>query len=52
LPAIVATLADPLACIIHAFHGTSLDGKDLLIIGDGPMAAIAAVYAPASRPLG
>ena len=45
LPAIVATLADPLACIIHAFHGTSLDGKDLLIIGDGPMAAIAAVYA-------
>ena len=44
-PLRVATLADPLACIIHAFHGLSLDGKDLLIIGDGPMAAIAAVYA-------
>jgi threonine dehydrogenase-like Zn-dependent dehydrogenase len=41
----VATLADPLACIIHAFRGMSLDGKNLLIIGDGPMAAIAAVYA-------
>lgn len=45
LPITVATLADPLACIVHALHGRSLDGKDLLIIGDGPMAAIAAVYA-------
>lgn len=45
LPVTVATLADPLACVLHAFHGMSLDGKDLLIIGDGPMAAIAAVYA-------
>ena len=35
----------PLACIIHAFHGMSLDGKDLPIIGEGPMAAIGAVYA-------
>jgi threonine dehydrogenase-like Zn-dependent dehydrogenase len=45
LPATVATLADPLACIIHAFHGLPLNGKGLLIIGDGPLAAIAAVYA-------
>ncbi|MCW2936384.1 MAG: hypothetical protein JWM19_7346 [Actinomycetia bacterium] len=45
LPATVATLADPLACIIHAFHGLPLNGKCLLIIGDGPLAAIAAVYA-------
>jgi L-iditol 2-dehydrogenase len=51
LPVVVATLADPLACAVHAFHGMSLDGKDLLIIGDGPMAAIAAVYA-ASAPRG
>lgn len=45
LPVTVATLADPLACIVHAFHGMSLHGKDLLIIGDGPMAVIGAVYA-------
>jgi len=45
LPVTVATLADPLACIIHAFHGISLDGTDLLIIGDGPLAAVAAVHA-------
>jgi L-idonate 5-dehydrogenase len=45
LPITVATLADPLACVIHAFRGMSLDGKDLLIIGDGAVAAIAAVYA-------
>ncbi len=45
LPVTVATLADPLACVVHALHGMSLDGKDLLVIGDGPLAAIAAVYA-------
>lgn len=45
LPVTVATLTDPLACVVHAFHGMGLDGKDLLIIGDGPMAAVAAVYA-------
>jgi threonine dehydrogenase-like Zn-dependent dehydrogenase len=39
-----ATLADPLAYIVHAFHATNLDGMDLPIIGDGPMAAIASVY--------
>jgi threonine dehydrogenase-like Zn-dependent dehydrogenase len=44
LPVAVATLADPLACIVHAFHGMSLGGKAVLIIGGGPMAAIAAVY--------
>jgi len=39
-----ATLADPLAYIVHAFHATNQDGMDLPIIGDGPMAAIASVY--------
>lgn len=45
LPIPVATLADPLACIVHALDGMSLDGKTVLIIGDGSMGAIAAVYA-------
>lgn len=45
LPATVATLADPLACILHALHATPAKGTNVLIIGDGPMAALAAIYA-------
>ena len=41
----MATLADPLASIVHALYGMTLDGKTVLIIGDGPMVAIAAVCA-------
>lgn len=44
LPITVATLADPLACVLHALNGMSFDGANVLIIGDGPMAALAAVY--------
>lgn len=40
----IATLADPLACVLHALHGIRLDGLDVLVIGDGPMAALAAVH--------
>jgi threonine dehydrogenase-like Zn-dependent dehydrogenase len=45
LPVTVATLADPLACILHALHEVTVAGAKVLIIGDGPMAALAAVYA-------
>ncbi|WP_327110498.1 zinc-binding dehydrogenase [Nocardia sp. NBC_01730] len=38
----MATLADPLACVLHALRPVNLDGE-VLIIGDGPMAALAAV---------
>jgi len=44
LSATAATLADPLACVLHALHGTSVEDTNVLIIGDGPMAAIAATY--------
>lgn len=40
----IAALADPLACVLHALHEVHLDGLDVLIIGDGPMAALAAVH--------
>lgn len=42
LPVPVAALADPLACILHALRDIPVDGTDALIIGDGPMAALAA----------
>jgi len=42
--AILATLADPLACVLHAVHGIDLVDANVLVIGDGPMAAIAAVH--------
>jgi threonine dehydrogenase-like Zn-dependent dehydrogenase len=45
LSATVATLADPLACLMHALRGTGISDADVLVIGDGPMAAIACVYA-------
>lgn len=44
LPVTVATLTDPLACVLHALHGTIVEGTNVLIIGDGPMAALAAIY--------
>jgi L-idonate 5-dehydrogenase len=45
LAAPIATLADPLACVRHALHNLSLADEEVLIIGDGPMAALAAVHA-------
>jgi threonine dehydrogenase-like Zn-dependent dehydrogenase len=45
LPLTMATLADPLACVLHALHDTAIDGANVLIIGDGSMAALAAIYA-------
>jgi threonine dehydrogenase-like Zn-dependent dehydrogenase len=45
IPAALATLADPLACILHALHRVPVIGQDVLVIGDGPMAALTAVYA-------
>ncbi len=45
LPATMATMADPLACVLHALHGVSVNGANVLIIGDGPMAALAAIRA-------
>jgi L-iditol 2-dehydrogenase len=45
LSTVMATLADPLACVLHALHGVELAGADVLVIGDGPMAALAAVHA-------
>jgi threonine dehydrogenase-like Zn-dependent dehydrogenase len=49
LPLPLATLADPLACIVHALYGIDLNHATLLVVGDGPMAALAAIY---SRRLG
>jgi len=45
LPPVIATLADPLACLIHALYRVPVEGANVLIIGDGPLAAIAAVLA-------
>lgn len=45
LPVPVATLADPLACLLHAVAGIELRDSRVLVIGDGPMAALAATYA-------
>lgn len=44
LPVTVATLADPLACVLHALRGVRLDRGEVLVVGDGPMAALVAVY--------
>ncbi|MBR7827801.1 alcohol dehydrogenase catalytic domain-containing protein [Actinospica sp. MGRD01-02] len=41
----VATLADPLACILHALHGLPVSAANVLVIGDGPMAALSATVA-------
>lgn len=41
----LATLTDPLACVVHATRSMVMDGLDVLVIGDGPMAALAAVRA-------
>ncbi|MER7273492.1 alcohol dehydrogenase catalytic domain-containing protein [Dactylosporangium sp. NPDC000244] len=45
LPVTVATLADPLACVLHALHDIAIEGVNVLIIGDGPLAALAAIHA-------
>jgi threonine dehydrogenase-like Zn-dependent dehydrogenase len=45
LPVPVATLTDPLACVLHALAGIELRDARVLVIGDGPMAALAATYA-------
>ncbi|NUR03775.1 MAG: alcohol dehydrogenase catalytic domain-containing protein [Streptomyces sp.] len=45
VPTPVATLADPLACILHALHGLPVRDANVLVIGDGPMAALAAASA-------
>ncbi len=44
LPIALATLADPLACVLHAARGLNIEDANILIIGDGPMAALAAIY--------
>lgn len=44
LPITVATLADPLACVLHALYDVVVEDVNVLIIGDGPMAALAAVH--------
>ncbi len=41
----LATLTDPLACVVHATRSIEMAGLDVLVIGDGPMAALAAVRA-------
>lgn len=45
LPTPVAALADPLACILHAFHDLPVRDANVLVIGDGSMAALAATHA-------
>jgi threonine dehydrogenase-like Zn-dependent dehydrogenase len=45
LPVSVACLADPLACILHALREAPVSHADVLIIGDGAMAALAAIEA-------
>lgn len=45
VPSTVGTLADPLACVVHAVHDIILDSAEVLVIGDGPMAALAALHA-------
>jgi L-iditol 2-dehydrogenase len=44
LPVALATLADPLACVLHAGRGLDIEGANILIVGDGPLAALAAIY--------
>lgn len=44
----VATLADPLACVLHALADIELRDTRVLVIGDGPMAALTATYARAT----
>lgn len=44
MSAALATLADPLACVLHALR-TVDSGSRVLILGDGAMAALAAVRA-------
>jgi len=41
----VATLADPLACVHHALRGHDLGGTDVLVVGDGALAALAGIAA-------
>jgi threonine dehydrogenase-like Zn-dependent dehydrogenase len=43
LPVPVATLADPLACILHALREIPVADTSVLVIGDGPMAALGAI---------
>jgi threonine dehydrogenase-like Zn-dependent dehydrogenase len=45
LPVGLATLADPLACVLHALDRVRLEAMSVLVIGDGPMAALAAIQA-------
>lgn len=45
LPVLLATLADPLACVLHALADVQLQGAQVLVIGDGPLGALAALYA-------
>ena len=49
VPTPVATLADPLACILHALRSLTMRGANVLVIGDGPMAALAATSARGAR---
>ncbi|MCR2053842.1 alcohol dehydrogenase catalytic domain-containing protein [Actinomyces bowdenii] len=41
VPLAVATLADPLACVLSALDGLVVNGRRVLIIGDGGIACIA-----------
>lgn len=41
LPVAVATLADPLACILAALEGIDPNGRRALVIGDGGLACVA-----------
>lgn len=43
VPARLAVLADPLACVLHALRSLVLPGRSALVVGDGPMAALSAI---------
>jgi threonine dehydrogenase-like Zn-dependent dehydrogenase len=49
LSAPLATLADPLACVLHALRECRIQDTDALVIGDGPMAALAAAQLRQAR---
>lgn len=44
MPIVVAVLADPLACIIHALSEVNLREKSVLLIGDGGLGSISAIF--------
>jgi L-iditol 2-dehydrogenase len=45
LPILAAVLADPLACLLHAVHDLPLADAQVLVVGDGAMAALACLLA-------